>query len=73
MNLVRVTSDVIDALGYDEVASSLTVVFSDGRVYEFHLVPRSVYEEFLVAPSKGSFFNEKLKNGPYGSRRTRKA
>ncbi len=73
MKMVPVESTAIESIGYSQDSSSLTVIFRDGHVYEFHLVPRHVFEEFVHAPSKGSFFNEKLKSGPYGQRRSRKA
>ena len=73
MKMIDVDSSVIDSVGYDDDSATLMVVFRDGHIYEFHLVPRHVYEAFLEADSKGSFFNEQLKAGPYGQRRTRRA
>ncbi|MDQ3914530.1 MAG: KTSC domain-containing protein [Actinomycetota bacterium] len=73
MKLVPVESSVIASVGYEDAASSLTIVFKDGHVYEFHLVPRSIFEDFLASGSKGSFFNERLRDGPYGRSKTRKA
>lgn len=73
MKMIPVSSSVIDAIGYDAATSDLMVVFRDGHIYEFHMVPRRVWDEFLNAVSKGEFFNEMLKEGPYGQRRTRLA
>lgn len=72
MEMLPVQSSVIDSIGYDQATSNLMVVFRDGHVYEFHMVPQHVWEEFLAASSKGAFFNEMLKEGPYGQRRTRR-
>jgi hypothetical protein len=58
---VPVASSIIDSIGYDNASASLMVVFRDGYVYEFHLVPRHVFDDFLISPSKG---------GPYGARKT---
>lgn len=63
---------MIRVIGYDRASSTLLVVFRDGQVYEFFLVPPAVHEAFLLAPSKGRFFNEHFLSGPYGSRKTRK-
>ena len=73
MEMIPVSSSVIDSIGYDTTTSNLMVVFRDGHVYEFHMVPLHVWEAFLNAPSKGAFFNEMLKEGPYGQRRTRRS
>lgn len=72
MEMVSVDSSAIDSIGYEASTSNLMVVFRDGHVYEFHMVPLHVWNEFLVASSKGSFFNEMLKEGQYGRRRTRR-
>lgn len=73
MKMEPVESSVIDSVGYDSQASRLTVVFRDGHVYDFHLVPAHVYEEFLRSPSKGEFFNQHVKTGPYGRSKTRRS
>lgn len=73
MKMIEVESSVIDSVGYDHDSGTLMIVFRDGHVHELYLVPRHVYEELLEADSKGSFFNEKLKFGNYGQRRTRRA
>jgi hypothetical protein len=72
MEETPVDSSVIRLIGYDRDSSTLLVVFRDGHVYEFFLVPPSVYEAFLQAPSKGRFFNDHFLTGPYGRRKTRK-
>lgn len=73
MKMTPVESSVIDSIGYDSQTSRLTVVFRDGHVYDFHLVPAHVYEEFLGSPSKGEFFNQRLKSGPYGRGKSRRS
>ncbi len=70
MKMVPVKSSVIDSIGYESQTSRLTVVFRDGHVYDFHLVPTHVYEEFLRSSSKGEFFNRYLRAGPYGQSKT---
>lgn len=56
-----VTSSVIASLGYDDEARVLEVEFHTGRVYQYFLVPRALYENLLRADSKGSFFNLEVK------------
>jgi hypothetical protein len=41
--------------------ATLEVEFRSGAVYRYFAVPRRVFEEFLAAESKGSFFNRIIK------------
>ena len=47
---------------YDECQSILRIHFRDGAVYSYSAVPRLVFEAFLTAQSKGSFFNHNIRN-----------
>jgi hypothetical protein len=71
MEMIEVKSSMIKSVGYDEKTSRLVIVFLNGHVYEFNLVPRSVFHEFLTTESKGKFFMERLKSSPYGHRFTK--
>jgi hypothetical protein len=51
-----VQSSSIAAIGYDDASETLDVEFVTGAVYRYRAVPRSIYEQFLTAPSKGQFF-----------------
>lgn len=53
---VKVESSFIDALAYFPLARVLEVRMKAGNKYTFMGVPKDIYEAFLVAPSKGSFF-----------------
>ena len=66
----RVQSSVIREIDYDARTATLEVTFRDGDVYAYFLVPWSVYEAFLTAPSKGRFFALCVRP-VYGSRRRR--
>jgi hypothetical protein len=57
-----VSSSVIAALGYNEDREVLEVEFTSGTVYRYLHVGIEVYEDFLAAPSKGRFFNERIKD-----------
>lgn len=62
MDLVPVVSDSIRAIGYGDSAGRLTVVFRSGYVYVFWGVPAAVHDAFLKAPSKGRFFNQRIRS-----------
>ena len=55
MQLVTVESSMIHAVGYDEDAQEMEVVFTSGRIWRYQKVPREVYEELLAAGSKGQY------------------
>ena len=55
-----VNSSHIVSVGYDEQTHTLHVDFHSGA-YEFEDVPREVHQDFLRAPSKGSFFHSVIK------------
>ena len=40
----------------------LEVEFVTGSVYRYRNVEEDVYERFLAAPSKGTFFNEHIRD-----------
>lgn len=69
MRMVPVKSSAITQVGYDEQTSTLRILFRAGFAYEFYVVPRRVFEAFLEAESKGRFFDEELRDGPYSWRR----
>jgi hypothetical protein len=68
MEMIQVESSMIDSVGYEEATSRMVIVFTNGHVYEFHMVPKSVFDQFLQAESKGTFFMENLKFSQYGRR-----
>jgi hypothetical protein len=54
-----VESRLIRSVGYDLLNSILEVELGEPRrVYEFFDVPYSIYLELMEAESKGSYFNE---------------
>ena len=57
-----VSSSAISRIEYKEASSTLSIWFvSSGGPYDYYGVPRSLYERFLSAPSKGSFFNRYIR------------
>jgi hypothetical protein len=59
--MVYVDSSNIEAIGYDEGVSELHVWFLSGGCYVYHDVPLGIFDDFMCAPSKGSFLNREIK------------
>lgn len=60
--LIFVDSSNIEAIGYDDTTQDLHVRFLSGALYVYHGVPRNVFDELMLAPSKGSYLNRQVKN-----------
>jgi hypothetical protein len=58
-----VESSLIRSVGYDLASSVLELEFAEhGRLYQYFDVPLSVYTELMAAESKGSYFNDRIKD-----------
>jgi lysyl-tRNA synthetase class 2 len=57
---IPVDSAVIAAVSYTTHAV-LDIEFTSGATYRYFAVPERVFHEFLVAESKGAFFNRRIK------------
>lgn len=53
----QVTSSCVASIDYNEKTQQLTVYFVKGGEHTYSGVPKTVYDGFLVAPSKGKYFN----------------
>jgi hypothetical protein len=53
-------SSFIESIEYDH--GILVVTFGNGKVAEYYRVPRSVFDNFLGAESRGQFFNENIRD-----------
>jgi hypothetical protein len=53
---------MIVAIGYDEATETLEVEFASGALYRYRGVHADVFEDFHAAPSKGRFFNGRIKD-----------
>jgi lysyl-tRNA synthetase class 2 len=63
MRLKKINSRAILAVGYDANRLFLEVKFKiSKRIYGYLNVPKEVFEDFMNAKSKGSFFNQKIKD-----------
>ena len=55
-------SEAIDVVEYDERRTRLFVRFRSGEAYAYGDVSPDVYRAFLEAPSKGRFFQAKIRD-----------
>jgi hypothetical protein len=62
VSMPDVSSTVVARVAYDEPSRELCVVFTTGRVYTYHDVPRGRYIQFVNAASKGEFFNRYIRD-----------
>jgi hypothetical protein len=61
--MIAVASTNIHQVGYVAAKRELYVQFksSPDRVYVYEDVPRTVFDDLLAAPSKGTFVNQQIK------------
>jgi hypothetical protein len=62
MQMIPVSSTAIAAVGYDEQTRRMKITFQQGHTYDFCGVPRHIFEGLLGAVSKGSFYNDHIKD-----------
>lgn len=62
MEVTKVTSSNIDAIGYDPVQRILKVVFKSGSIYDYYEVDQQIYEGLMSADSIGRTFNQTVRN-----------
>ena len=61
MTRTLINSSVIAAVSYASDQNVLEVELNDGGIYQYYDVGPDVYERFMLAPSKGSFFHNRIK------------
>lgn len=47
---------------YQPALKIMQVMFVNGRIYWYYKVPRNIYEDFLKATSKGTYFWQNVKD-----------
>ncbi len=57
----HVESTAIEMVGYDPVDGVLAVMFKGGATYLYPGVPQHLYDQLMVAESKGLFINKYIK------------
>lgn len=60
MQLTTVESSMLYAVGYDEQARELEVVFNSGGVYRYMDVDKEEYEGLIQAESKGRYMRANI-------------
>ncbi len=55
-------SSVIRTFFYDVESLRLTVIFQSGSRYVYDAVPEDIYRELAASPSKGTYFNENIRD-----------
>lgn len=61
MEMIRVSSSAIAAIGYDESTMRMQIRFNGGHTYTFCRVPLNVFNGLLRASSKGSYYDTHIK------------
>lgn len=62
INWTPVQSSNIKAIAYDEATQTAYAEFNNGSQHSYQGVSKSLFEDWSSASSKGTFFNEKIKN-----------
>jgi len=62
MQMTKVESSNLKAIGYDSETKRLRVQFSSGGIYEYTDVAGDVADEFMMAESAGKFFHKNIRN-----------
>lgn len=70
MDHVRVSSSNLYSVGYDLETTTLEVRFQHGGVYQYYGVTEDIYEQLMLAPSKGRYLAARIK-GRYRYRQVR--
>jgi hypothetical protein len=60
MNGAAVESTTLATIAYDEAREVLQREFRSRTIYQFLGVPAIVHQALLLAPSKGSYFNQAI-------------
>ncbi len=63
----NVKSSFVEAVAYDGPTGDLYVTLTNGS-YVYSDVPAHKFEELLLAPSKGTYFNAHIKDLPFTTR-----
>lgn len=62
MGVVLVKSSAISQVEYHKRLKALDIYFRDGDFRMYENVPEEVYQQFLKAESKGTFFNYNIRD-----------
>jgi hypothetical protein len=61
MDMIRVFSSAIVAVGYDQATRRMKIQFVEGHTYDFCGVPETVFNGLLRASSKGTYYSDHIR------------
>jgi len=62
MKRIAIISKVLKSVGYDEATGALEIEFKNGGLYEYFDVPAEEYSALMLAPSKGTYFGDNIRD-----------
>lgn len=62
MEMIRVFSTAITAIGYDPASQRMKITFQQGHTYDFCRVPAHIHQGLMQSASKGSYYNAYIKD-----------
>ena len=62
MQMVRVNSSAIEAVGYSAETQRMKITFKQGHTYDFCRVPQHVFDGLMRAASTGAYYNDHIKD-----------
>jgi len=62
MKRIAIISKVLKSVGYDEATGTLEIEFKNGGLYEYFDVPAEEYSALMLAPSKGTYFGDNIRD-----------
>ena len=62
LQVVPVQSKAIQTIIWDNSNNQLLIKFTDSPLFAYPNAPKSLFEAFVKAPSKGKFYHEQIKN-----------
>lgn len=65
MKRISVKSSDLTSVGYDPKNSTLEIEFHGGNIYKYSAVPQEIYDDFMNAKSKGSYFYRNIKKAGF--------
>lgn len=62
VDMVRVESEAIEAVGYDRRSRRMKIRFTGGKTYDYCAVPEHLYLGLMRADSHGAYFNQHIRD-----------
>ena len=62
MEMIRVRSSAITAIGYDPAIQRMQIKFIEGHTYTFCRVPSHIFDGLLASISKGTYYNNYIRD-----------